>query len=214
MISSEITYNWITFTLLLLVLILVILHALYKKRFNKLVNFTNFNEYVVDYIENKKSFFSFFNISLLIFVLGFFSLLSLIILNDFKLINNYSLSLFIVVAFKGLFFLSLRYFLGKVLSEVFLLQNEQRVLTYIKFTFLSKISIYIFPLIIIFIYTPYIKHLTLSLILFFLATLMVVFYIKLILKNQKIIFSNLFYFILYLCALEIIPLVYLYKAIT
>ncbi len=53
-------------------------------------------------------------------------------------------------------------------------------------------------------------------IFFFLSLILIISYIifsflKILLKHKKIISENLFYFILYLCTLEIIPLFYFYK---
>ena len=41
--------------------------------------------------------------------------------------------------------------------------------------------------------------------------LLIIRYSLLLINNKKLIFNNLFYFILYLCALEIVPLVIILK---
>ena len=212
MISSYVTQNWITVIIIFLIILLVLLHYLYKERFVKFISLVNTNEYFVDYINKKASFISFFNGILFFLQLGVYSLLVyLISLN----LSNSKIELFgfyKITTILFLFFIG-RYLIGKLISFIFGIDKIQGVLSFVKFTYFSKVAIYLFPLVIIIFFIPQYKN---GLLLVTSGTLIVVllfFYGKLVLQNQKLIFRNLFYFILYLCTLEIIPLVYLYRTI-
>jgi len=212
MISSFVSQNWVTVIIFFIIALITLLHYLYEDRFIKFVSIINSREYFIDYIDKKKGFISFFNVILFLIQLGIYSLLIYKIKINFEIFNNKVTSFFYILLVLFLFFIG-RYLIGRMLSSVFNLQGKQNVLSFIKFTYFSKISIFILPFIIFIYYYPYYNNLLIMINIGIVIIMFVFFYLKILLQNQKMIFSNLFYFILYLCTLEIIPLVYLYKTI-
>jgi hypothetical protein len=108
-------------------------------------------------------------------------------------------------------YIILRYVIGFILGEIFDLYDQQKQLTFLKLSNLSLLSLLLFPLLVFLNYSVGKYHnitiiigVILVFILFFLH------YYKL-LKNDKLNFNNLFYLFLYLCALEIAPLIVIYK---
>ncbi len=212
MISTFSSQNWISLTLLFLLVILVLVKVIFTKRFADFVSISNKNEYFIDYIEKSPSIFDRFNMFFLVFHIGVFALL--LVLIDKLVLNNIrenSFYFFLQTTLLIVVFYSIRYVIGFVVFRVLGMKTKQITLTYMKLSYLSKISIFILPMLIISIYivqfnTIFIK-ITAVATLFFL----VFNYGQIMKKNQNIVFNHLFYFILYLCALEITPLLILYK---
>ena len=95
------------------------------------------------------------------------------------------------------------------IKNVFNLKKELNYLLYTKNGYLYTVCLWFFPVLIVNQY--FIKNLN-FLLLF--ITLLLVFRGFLILRNnKKVIFNNMFYFILYFCALELAPLLILYRTI-
>ena len=190
-------------------LLLVIMRFFYETRFSKLLSLTNMSAYFIEYKNRKNSFFSLFNALLLLFMLGVFSLFILIMQTYFFKTKLTLINYLNSIEIFSLFVVG-RYLIGKILSYIFEVNKIQGILSFVKFTYLSIIALYLLPLSFLYVYgffNVYFLWFTISVFLIFLLF----FYIKILITNQKLIFSNLFYFILYLCALEIVPLIYLYK---
>ena len=212
MITSFATNNWVTITIIFLIGILVVLNFLYEIRFSKFVSISIANEYVVDYINKSSSFVNFFDMLLLVFQVGSFSLLIVKvneILHFIEVSNPFFLFLKVVLILLSYYFF--RFLIGKLLAVVLELKSEQQLLSFIKMNYLSKVSVLIFPAIIVLYYFPNLNDFLLKLIMLITIVFLLFKYGQIIKYNQKLIFSNLFYFILYLCALEIIPLFFVFK---
>jgi len=212
MISIYATQNWVTIIIIFLIAFLVTLHYLYLERFVKFVSFYKTEAYFVDYIDKKGLFYGFFNGFLFFFQLGVYALFLYLIKLQYANIDGEIAVLLNIVNILFVFFIG-RFLIGKMFSYIFGIAKIQIVLSFVKFTYLSKVAIYIFPLIIISFYLPTYKRMLLLTTIVLTIVMLLYFYGKIVLQNQKLIFHNLFYFILYLCTLEIIPLVYLYKTI-
>lgn len=209
MIRNLETHDWLMITSIFLMLLLVIMRSLYETRFLKLLSLTNMSAYFIEYKNRKNAFFSLFNALLLLFMLGVFSLFFLIVQSHFFKVDLTLRNYLNTIKIFSLFIIG-RYLIGKILSFIFGINKIQGILSFVKFTYLSIITIYLFPISFLYIYSfnnAYFLWFALGVFVLFL----VFFYIKILITNQKLIFSNLFYFILYLCALEIAPLIYLYK---
>ena len=210
MISSNVTQNWLTITIICLIGLIALLHFLYKDRFNKILSFSKDKEYFIEFIDKAPFYVTMFSGLLFVISLGIFALF-------FKVVESYIFNVtilftdFIKILIILFTFVLLRFLIGVILSLIFGIDKMQRILSIYKFVFLAKASIYIFPMIILLSYIQYINDLLFQLFFGFSIVLLLIFYSKILFKNQKIIFRNLFYFILYLCALEIMPLVYLFK---
>ena len=107
--------------------------------------------------------------------------------------------------------LFLRYFLGKLLAILFDLEKEHENITYLKMSYLSNFCLLIFPLLILALYLFYDSSIAAIIVAAIAVFILLLYYILIVKNNQKVILKNLFYFILYLCALEVAPLIFLYK---
>lgn len=212
MIKSFVTDDWVVMALVLLMGLIAFLHFLNEKRFTRLISIVKMNEYFVDYNHKKAPFVSVFNGLLLIYQLGIYALFIISIQAYFNT-STLLLTAYTIVFLKLFVFLIIKYLFVRLIAYIFELNKIYDVLSFIKFTYLLKIAIYITPLLILVLKMPFFKMNTLYITIAITAFLFLFFYVRLLIQNQKLLFNNFVYFILYFCILEIIPLVYLFQMI-
>ncbi|HSI70690.1 MAG TPA: DUF4271 domain-containing protein [Gillisia sp.] len=112
------------------------------------------------------------------------------------------------------FFALLKITLEKIIANVFDIDDTAEHYLFQKHTYRNFISFLFFPVVIFLIYSqPASRAAIITVIIFFLIATLYSFF-RITKKNAGWITRNWFYFILYLCALEITPYVILYKLIT
>ncbi len=124
--------------------------------------------------------------------------------------NGYAL---IISLFLGVF-LILDYGVKYGLSTFFEYQEEQRHVTYLKNTYLNNITLWILPFLLFYHYSPISKDLFKWISISLLLILLTLRYLFVISKYKKPIKHHLFYFILYICTLEIAPILIFAKWVT
>lgn len=107
-------------------------------------------------------------------------------------------------------YLLLRFLLDTFMVSVLGLKGFLNYFLYSKFGYLKTLSIWLFPILI---FNQYTFKSTSFLIIIFLILIGFRF-LLIIYNNKRLVVNKLFYFILYLCALEIAPLLILYKTTT
>jgi len=212
MINALSVNNWVTITIVLLIGILVLLNYFFEIRFEKFISLVQIDEYFVDYVNKSSMLFNSFNLFLFLFQAGVYSLLLLKVNEIFlKTTTQNQFLLYLKIYLILIIFYLFRYIIGRVIALLVEMEKEQALLTFIKISAVSKIAILLFPAIIILYYLPFSNVILSKIIVLIMVVSLLFKYLQILQKNQKLIFGNLFYFILYLCALEITPLVYLFK---
>lgn len=213
MINSLVTNNWITVTFIIMIGLLVVVNYFFEKRFLSFRKLFNTKQYFVEYI-SITSVFHPFNVIFLIFQVFCFSILVLKILLYFKYeLPANQLLLFFKLVFGILTFYLFRYFLGKIFAVIFKLKKEQSGLSFVKSSELSKVALLIFPFLVLFHYFEFKNGVLFAVLAIYATCLLLVKYVIILVQNQKLIFSRLFYFILYLCILEILPLMLVFNTL-
>jgi len=110
-------------------------------------------------------------------------------------------------------FLGVKFYIEKIIANLFSFDEYLEIYLYHKLSYRNLMGIFLLGINILFLYTlPQSPLLLLILILILLlVNLLSLFYTYR--TNEKFIIDRFFYFILYLCALEISPYLILYKAI-
>ncbi len=111
-------------------------------------------------------------------------------------------------------FISVKYFFEKIIGNIFSIEKIIDNYIFYKITYKNFLSLGIFPVLILLVYgfsASKMALLILGSILILSNLLMLLSYYQ---KNQKLVFTHWFYFILYLCTLEIAPYFILFKVIT
>jgi hypothetical protein len=110
--------------------------------------------------------------------------------------------------------IGVKYLTEKIIGEVFNISTFLDNYVFYKITYKNFLAILVLPILFIFTYggvnTPIFGYLFLA--VWAVANILVL--SKYYSKNQKLVFGNWFYFILYLCTLEIAPYFILYKVVT
>ncbi|MFD0963671.1 DUF4271 domain-containing protein [Pseudofulvibacter geojedonensis] len=198
--------DFFTFIILGCISLLCIIKLSYQQQFNEFITFLSNGKYLI--LHNKKELKSnFFNSLFFLFFSTNSSLFCFFLANKFDFIDSNS---FISL---GYFFLSIniffivKYVIEKLLFEILDLNHFYKSIHFQKLTLINYISLILFLVNLTFFYI----HTTPSTFFIFciIATLLLLYLLTIVFLtfyNQKIILRNWFYFILYLCAFEIAPI--------
>ncbi|WP_439128347.1 DUF4271 domain-containing protein [Polaribacter sp.] len=201
--------NWITLIILLLLLLIAVLKSIDKERLKGYV-FAFFNKNFIDLeVEENPSFFNSFNFILFLFSAIILSLTSSLLLANKSYFFDHTFSSFLTILVLVLSYLLLKKLLDFLLVRVFIIKKQLQFYTISKISYLYAISFGLFVVTIITTYSGINTRVLYYTFVFLLAFR----FVTHIIINKKLIFSKLFYFILYICAFEIAPLFLLFKLI-
>ncbi|MFY0602325.1 MAG: DUF4271 domain-containing protein [Flavobacteriaceae bacterium] len=198
--------DWITVIILLSFFILVLLKFLDKNRLKGCFLFYLNKGYVETESFENPSFFSLFNIVFSVFSSMSFSLLILWVFDFFECTFLNFIILFSVLFLMQLF----QNFMQILLTQLFSLKNQViTTLLISQRSSLFSVSIFVFVTNVLFFYSGLKSEYIIYTNVFIFTALLWVF----LNTNKKLIISKLFYFILYLCAFKLAPLLVLFKLI-
>ena len=204
---TVIDINWITILLVLLFACVFLLKALNVNRLRGSVSSLINNSFIEAEIEENYSVFNLFKSVIFVFSM---LVLSLFI---YKIVLFYSTSIeqgfytFFKVLSVVFSYFTIKWLLEYLFSLLFLINKGIKFFLVSKSSYLYSIS---FILLVGLVLVEY-SQLNTRFLIYFSAVLFSVRFILHIASNKKLIFSELFYFILYLCAFEIAPLFILFK---
>lgn len=189
-------------------LLLVFLMKLYKPKYLLGYTLAFFTQgFIEKRAEDNTSIFSVFYSLLFLFTVIIVAS-TLFIVASPELFNK-NLTSFLSLVTGTLMYYIFKYILSFILISIFNIKEKTSYLSYTKNGYLYTCCLLLFPFLILNQYL--LKN---SVFLLFIIALLLIIRSFLILKNNKnIIFNHIFYFILYFCALEISPLLILYKTI-
>ena len=207
LISKDIFTIFFVFTFCLLVLT----RFVFRKEFEYFLAFLVSNKYQNLIAAKQDSIINGFTIVLFIIQLISFAIFSYVAATFFRpeLINTPLLFVKIISFF--VFFIIIKYIIEKIIAVILDIENHVDTYNFHKINTRNLFGIILIPINLLLVYyfdgSKFVFFSVIS--LFFLYNLIVLF---LLLKNhQKLIINKLFYFILYLCALEIAPYLVIYK---
>jgi hypothetical protein len=201
--------DWATLLFLVCFAVLAFTRSVFENRFADFINLSLSNKYLKVYRDgsNLRSVFSITMFLVQIVSLTFFIQLSL---STFSLASRTDWMLYIQIFNFLLFFNLSKILIEKIIANCFNIEEFVNQFNLQKLTYRSYIGLLLLPLDI---FLFYLNTISSTYILAIGAILLAtnVFTYALSIKNyQKLIFSKLFYFILYLCALEIAPYYFVY----
>lgn len=205
-----ISKDWITIILLMVITLLIFNKIRHPLKFNKLQALLYSSSYFGGYSKSSPQLVSVFNIIFVLIFVIVVSLLLFVAVIQYGLANNTNdIMLFFKILMYVFSYIIVRFVVGFLLALLFEKEKEQQYFTFLKLSYLSSFSILILPLLIVNFYIN--SHLYSQLLIIIAGLLLFYFFVLQIKNNQKFIFSKMFYFILYLCALEIAPYMIVYK---
>ena len=204
-----------TLIILLILVLLVGAKQLFQNRFEDFLALVSSGKFLLIKNKEHKALFG-FNVVMLIVHLLSISLFLFLVYRTFIDTNpaNKGGIIFLRIFTGYSFFVLLKITVEKIIANVFDIDEVMDRYLFQKHTFRNYISLLLLPISISLVYIAnpdsYIFYVTGTLLL--IASVWV--YFRIAKKNQVVVSHNWFYFILYLCALEITPYVILYKLVT
>jgi len=204
--------DWITIVLLIAVTLLILNRLKSSDRYYKLKNLLINNTYINSYSKANPLLFNSFSIIFLVVYVIIISFLLFITIHQFEpSMASFDFLFYLKIAFIVCLFIGLRIIAGTLLGILFEKERTQSYFTFLKTSYLSNYSLIMLPLIAIHFYFESTAYTYVMLIV---AVLLFLYYYFLLVKNnQSLVFGKSFYFILYLCTLEIAPFIILTKVL-
>ena len=205
--------DWATILFVISFAIIAMTKSAFENRFSDFAKLIYSDKYTNIYKDssNLKSGFTISLFFVQIISLAFFIQLSL---SFFGYVSKTDWILYIQIITLLVFFVLSKFLIEKIIATAFGIEEFVEQFNLQKVTFRTYIGLVILPINIILFYYDSISR---NILIFFISIVLIinVFTYLVSIKNyQKIIFSQLFYFILYLCALEIAPYYFMYYCFT
>lgn len=201
--------DWATVLFVLSFAVIAVTKSVYENRFGDFANLIFSNKYNKVYRDSShlKSSFTVALFFVQVVSLAFFIQVSL---SSFGYASKTDWILYIQIITFLTFFILAKYLIEKIIATSFNIEEFMEQFSLQKVTYRSYIGLILLPLnIILFYYDTFSINVTLVIIAILLLYNSITYLISI--KNyQNIIFGKLFYFILYLCALEIAPYYFMY----
>jgi hypothetical protein len=205
--------DWATFLFLLCFVVIAIVKSLFEVQFSEFLRLPFSKKYTSTY-KDTSNLYSTFTISLFFVQLISFSFLIQIVLSYFDFTTKTNWITFIQI-FTTLFVaILIKFYIEKIVANIFEIEEFLEIFNLKKVTFRTYIGLIFLPIVILLYYNNFLSVGIISLFLVVIGIAMVYFYFLSILTYQKLILSRIFYFILYLCTLEIGPYYLLYHWFT
>ena len=201
--------DWATALFVLSFAIIAITKSVFENRFGDFANLIFSNKYTKVYRDSShlKSGFTIALFFVQVISVAFFIQISL---SNFGYASKTDWLLYIQIFTFLVFFILSKYLIEKIIATSFNIEEFMEQFNLQKVTYRTYIGLFILPLnIILFYYDSISRNIPLVVIAIILIINILTYLISI--KNyQNLIFGKLFYFILYLCALEIAPYYFMY----
>ncbi|KQX15128.1 MULTISPECIES: DUF4271 domain-containing protein [unclassified Flavobacterium] len=206
--------DWATLLFVVTFAVVAMTKSAYETRFSEFSKLIFSDKYAKIYRDNNhlKSSFTIGLFFVQVISFAFFILLTLNIFDDS--IKKTDWILFIQIATFLLYFILAKYLIEKIVATSFNIDDFADLFNLQKVTYRTYIGVLILPINAVLFYYDNIPQIIPLVIIGVSLCLSLYSYFISIKTYQNVIFSKLFYFILYLCALEIAPYYFLYYWIT
>ncbi|MFC6860013.1 DUF4271 domain-containing protein [Zunongwangia atlantica] len=206
--------DWITIIFIICFILIVLVRNLYTNRFNEFLYILTSNKFMLFKGKENNAFHGF---NILLFSVNALSI-SVLIFWFYKYYTNPSpanyLFIYIRILTAYVCFILLKFGVEKIISNIFNIDKVIDIYLFQKLSYRNYIALLVFPITLLLIYTLNISDLWVYGVAGFILLANLTGIFNIFKQYQKLISANWFYFILYLCALEIAPYFILYKLIT
>ncbi|WP_026708855.1 DUF4271 domain-containing protein [Flavobacterium frigidarium] len=201
--------DWATFLFVFTFALIAFTKSVYENRFGDFMNLLFSDKYSKVY-RDSSNIKSTFTVALFIAQLISFAFFIQLTLNLFGFASKTDWLLFIQITTLLTFFIFAKYLIEKIIATSFNIEEFAEQFNLQKVTYRTYIGLLILPInIILFYYDTFSTNIPLIIITIILIMNTLTYLIS-IKKYQKLILGKLFYFILYLCTLEIAPYFFMY----
>ncbi|WP_264560209.1 DUF4271 domain-containing protein [Flavobacterium sp. N2270] len=202
--------DWATLMFVLSVFIIALNRSVFQVRFIEFMRLGVSDKYTKIY-KDSTNMNSGFTMSLFLVQLISFSFFVLLSLSHYKLTTKENIIVFIqVITFLGVFILS-KYLIEKIIATTFKIEEFVEQFNLLKVSYRTYFGVLLLPINIILYYNSFNENWIYLSLLLILVVINVITYFITLKVYQNIILGKIFYFILYLCTLEIAPYYFIYK---
>lgn len=199
--------DWITLVFII-AFVLIALMKMYKPQLLLGYTIAFFSQgFIENRTEKNPSIFSTFHVLIFLFTSLILSLTVYFIFANTSGFKTYSYPIVLLFATA---FIIVKYIFIKIIVHTLSIESNTRYFLFSKSGYIFTISLWLFPVLVIFQYA----YSNIKILLFFIFLLLIFRTFLVTRNNKKLIFSNFFYFILYFCTLELAPLLIIYKTTT
>lgn len=199
--------DWITLVFIL-ALVLIALMKLYKPQLLLGYSIALFSQgFIENRAEKNPSTFSTFHVLIFLFTTLIFSLTLYFVASNI-LVEKFYNYLFVLAGMTA--YMILKFLFIRIIAHSLDIEEQTRYFIFSKSGYLYNISLWLFPILILFHY----GYSNITFLLVFICLLLIFRGFLILRNNKKLIFNNFFYFILYFCTLELAPLLIIYKTTT
>ena len=203
------TKDWATVLFLVSFIFIAIIKSVFENRFSDFIQLLVSNKYVKVYRDSSNLSSAFTIVIFLVHLisLAFFIQLSL---HTFELVSKNDWIIFIqIFTFLFVFILS-KYLIELIMATSFNLEELIEQYNLLKVSYRTYIGLFLFPVNILLFYNDYLSKNIIIGIIITLLSINLINYLATLKNYQSVLFRKLFYFILYLCTLEIAPYYFMY----
>ncbi|SEK92002.1 protein of unknown function [Aquimarina amphilecti] len=205
--------DWITIVIMTSIILLASARLMNSVRFSEFIMLFNTNKYVViNQKGNKLS--TFFNGVLMLVQILSISLFAYLSVEAFQWQGDHiDMMLYFKIAALYLFVVICKILVEKIISTIFSIETLIEDYLFYKISYRNFLGVILLPLNLLFVYSVKPSKIVVIVLIVSLLILNLIILFSVYRRNENVILNNLFYFILYLCALEIAPYFMLYKLI-
>ncbi|RXR35408.1 DUF4271 domain-containing protein [Flavobacterium piscinae] len=201
--------DWATVLFVLCFVLIALTKTFFEVRFNEFLKLFVTDKYIKIY-KDPSHMLSWFTISLFFVQLISFAFFILILLNYFGLASKTDWIKYIqIITLLGVFVLS-KYLVEKIIATSFKIEDFMEQFNLQKVSYRTFIGLLILPVNIILYYNDVYSNVIIYGIVLIMLIANVLTYLISLKSYQSLLISKMFYFILYLCALEIAPYYFMY----
>ncbi|WP_264565715.1 DUF4271 domain-containing protein [Flavobacterium sp. N3904] len=201
--------DWVILIFMLSFGIIALIKSIYENRFEDFTRLIYSDKYIKIY-RDSSHLMGIFSISLFFVQIISFSFFIQLLLNYFGYGSKTDWILFIQIFTFLIYFILSKFLIEKIIATTFKIEELLEQYNLQKVTYRTYIGLLLLPIdIILFYYDSVFKNISL-LVFYTIIGINVLLYIVSIKNYRKEIFGKLFYFILYLCTLEIAPYYFMY----
>ncbi|WP_026724455.1 DUF4271 domain-containing protein [Flavobacterium sasangense] len=205
--------DWATILFIICVAIIAINKTISSVRFNEFVRLAYSDKYTKIY-RDSSNLMSGFTISMFVLQLISFSFFTLLVLNQFNRAEKTDFIIYIqIFTFLSVFILS-KFLIEKIIATAFKIEEFNEQFNLLKVNYRAYFGFILLPVNIILFYNSFDSDWFFWTLLITLITINITTYLVALKLYQNLLLRKIFYFILYLCTLEIAPYYFIYNWFT
>jgi hypothetical protein len=143
-----------------------------------------------------------------------FSFFILLVIQQFATLETNTLILYIQIFTLFSVFVLSKYLIEKIIATAFKIEEFNEHFNLLKVNYRTYLSLLLLPISIILFYNPIKSNLFFGILIIILIVTNMITYVVALKLHQNLLIRKIFYFILYLCTLEIAPYYFIYNWFT